>query len=95
MDMNTFYDFKLHNPKEKLFVSIQQKDAEGLVLNAIQKGDRKKFSLKQLLINLFKYPLMTIKIITAIHFEAFYYGKREQYTGLGNKKIKNNFSFEN
>ena len=94
MDMNTFYDFKLHNPKEKLFVSIQQKDAEGLVLNAIQKGDRKKFSLKQLLINLFKYPLMTIKIITAIHFEAFLLWKKGAIYRSRNKKIKNNFSFE-
>ena len=95
MDMNTFYDFKLHNPKEKLFVSIQQKDAEGLVLKAIQKGDRKKFSLKQLLMNLFKYPLMTIKIITAIHFEAFLLWKKGAIYRPRNKKIKNNFSFEN
>ena len=57
-------------------------------------GDKKKFNLKQLLINLFKYPLMTIKIISAIHFEAFLLWKKGAIYRSRNKKIKNNLSFE-
>ena len=94
MDMNTYYSFKLINPGEQLFVSIKQTDKEGIILTAVQTGDKKKFNLKQLLTNLFKYPLMTIKIISAIHFEAFLLWKKGAIYRSRNKKIKNNLSFE-
>ena len=94
MDMNTYYDFKLINPGEQLFVSIKQTDKEGIILTAVQTGDKKKFNFKQLLTNLFKYPLMTIKIISAIHFEAFLLWKKVAIYRPMDKKIKNNLSFE-
>ena len=94
MDMNTFYKFKLLEPNKKLFVSIKQMDNAGVVLTAIQTGDKKNFNFKQLLINFFSYPLMTFKIITAIHFEAFLLWKKGAIYRKRNKKIKNNFSFE-
>ena len=94
MDMNTYYSFKLINPGEQLFVSIKQTDKEGIILKAVQTGDKKKFNLKQLLINLFKYPLMTIKIISAIHFEAFLLWKKGAIYRSRDKKMKNNLSFE-
>ena len=49
MDMETNYTFKLLNPKDKLFVSIKQKDEKGLVLTAVQTGIRKEFSTSQLI----------------------------------------------
>ena len=88
MDMETNYDFKLQHPNEKLFVSIEQTDKEGLVLKAVQTGEKKELNLKQLIINFFKYPLMTVKIISAIHLKHFYYGKREQYIDQEIKKLK-------
>ena len=94
MDMNTYYDFKLINPEEQLFVSIKQTDKEGIILTAVQTGDKKEFNFKQLLTNLFKYPLMTIKIISAIHFEAFLLWKKGAIYRPRDKKIKNNLSFE-
>ena len=94
MDMNTFYDFNLQNPKKKLYVSIKQTDKKGIVLTAVQRGQKKKFNAKQLLINFFIYPLMTLKIITAIHFEAFLLWKKGGIYRSRDKKIKNNFSYE-
>ena len=94
MDMNTFYDFKLLNPEEKLFVSIRQTDQKGIILTAVQTGKRKEFNFKQLLINFFKYPLMTFKIIAAIHFEAFLLWKKGAIYRSRNQKNKNNLSFE-
>ena len=88
------YDFKLINPGEQLFVSIKQTDKEGIILTAVQTGDKKEFNFKQLLTNLFKYPLMTIKIISAIHFEAFLLWKKGAIYRPRDKKIKNNLSFE-
>ncbi len=95
MDMNTFYSFKLRKPEKKLFVSIKQTDKEGLVLTAVQTGERKKFNFKQLFSNFLRYPLMTLKIITAIHFEAFILWKKGAIYRSRNKKVKNNLSFEN
>ena len=87
--MDTQYNFKLFDPGEKLSVSIKQLDKkEDIVLTAVQTGSRKEFTFKQLLINFFKYPLMTIKIITAIHFEALLLWKKgAKYRGR-EKKIK-------
>jgi len=94
MDMETNYDFKLLHPNEKLFVSIEQTDKEGLVLKAVQTGEKKELNLKQLIINFFKYPLMTVKIISAIHFEAFLLWRKGAIYRPRDKKIKNNLSYE-
>ena len=94
MDMNTFYNFKLKAPGEKLSVIIKQTDDAGTVLTATQEGNRKKLNFKQLLINFFKYPLMTIKIIGSIHFEAFLLWKKGAIYRKRNTKILNNLSYE-
>lgn len=61
MNMETYYSFSLLNPSEKLSVSIKQTDKKDTILTAVQTGERKDFNLKQLVVNFFKYPLMTIK----------------------------------
>ena len=94
MNMNTYYNFKLLNPNKKLSVFIKQTDDKGAILTATQVGDKKEFSFKQLLINFFKYPLMTIKIITSIHFEAFLLWKKGAIYRKRNEKILNNLSYE-
>ena len=94
MDMETYYNFKLLNPKEKLSIFIKQTNGEETVLTATQTGDKKEFSFKQLLINFFKYPLMTIKIISSIHYEAFFLWKKGAVYKKRDNKILNNLSYE-
>ena len=94
MDMETYYNFKLINPKEKLSIFIRQTDEEETVLTATQTGDKKEFSFNQLLINFFKYPLMTIKIISSIHYEAFFLWKKGAVYRKRVKKVLNNLSYE-
>ena len=94
MDMDTYYNFRLLNPNEKLSVSIKQTDKEDVVLTAVQTGIRKEFTFKQLIINFFRYPLMSIKIISAIHFEALLLWKKGAIYRKRDKKIKNNLSYE-
>ena len=94
MDMETFYNFKLINPNQRLSVTIKQTDAEGTVLTATQTGDKKEFNFKQLLINFFRYPLMTLKIISSIHFEALLLWKKGAIYRGRNTKLKNNLSYE-
>ncbi len=94
MDMETYYNFKLLNPNDKLSVFIKQTDADGTVLTATQTGDKKEFSFKQLAINFLKYPLMTIKIIGSIHYEALLLWKKGAIYRKRDIKLKNNLSFE-
>ena len=94
MDMETFYNFKLLNPNDKLSVFIKQTDADGTILTATQTGDKKEFSFKQLAINFIKYQLMTIKIISSIHYEALLLWKKGAIYRKREVKLKNNLSFE-
>jgi len=94
MDMETFYNFKLIDPNQRLSVMIKQTDAEGTVLTATQTGDKKEVNFKRLLINFFKYPLMTLKIISSIHFEALLLWKKGAIYRKRDKKVFNNLSYE-
>ncbi len=94
MDMETYYNFKLLNPNDKLSVFIKQTDTDGTILTATQTGDKKEFSFKQLAINFLKYPLMTIKIIGSIHYEALLLWKKGAIYRKRDIKLKNNLSFE-
>ena len=94
MDRDTYYNFKLLNPNKKLSVSIIQTDKDDVVLTAVQTGTRKEFTFKQLIINFFRYPLMSIKIISAIHFEALLLWKKGAIYRKRDKKVKNNLSYE-
>ena len=94
MDMETYYNFKLINPNNKLSVFIKQTDLTGTILTATQTGEKKEFNFKQLLKNFFKYPLMTIKIISSIHYEALLLWKKGAIYRKRNVKFKNNLSYE-
>ena len=94
MDMETYYNFKLFDPTEKLSVFIKQTDTTGTILTATQTGEKKEFSSKQLIKNFFKYPLMTIKIISSIHYEALLLWKKGAIYRKRDVKIKNNLSYE-
>ncbi len=94
MDMETYYNFRLLDPKEKLSVFIKQTDKKETILTATQTGDRKELSSKQLIINFFKYPFMTIKIIGSIHYEALLLWKKGAIFRKRKNKILNNLSYE-
>ena len=64
------YHFRIHPPDEKVTVAIHEEEAGAPVLNASFAGTRRSLSDRALLAMLFAYPLMTLKVVTAIHFEA-------------------------
>lgn len=68
--MNMVYTFRLRVPAEKLSVMIREHAPEGELLIAALTGERRDFGARTLLQALFLYPLMSLKIIAAIHFEA-------------------------
>jgi DUF1365 family protein len=70
MDMDQRYDFRLKRPGDDVAIVIRQSDAEGPIMNAAFSGARDDMTDGALLRAFFRYPLMTAKIIVAIHVEA-------------------------
>ena len=75
-------------------VIIDQYDKEGKILFASQDGIRSDLTSKNLMKSYFKHPLMTFKIISAIHFEAFKLWAKGIKFVKKKLKIKNNITFE-
>jgi DUF1365 family protein len=94
MDLESSYYFKILYPGNKLSVVIDQRDEEGKLLYASQDGDRVDFTSKNLIFSYLKHPLMTLKIITAIHFEALRLWVKGIRLVKKKIKIKNNITFE-
>ncbi len=70
MDMECQYGFRLSRPGETLSVFIHQTDREGPLFNASFAGRAEAMTDSALLRSFFRYPLMTLKVVAAIHFEA-------------------------
>ena len=95
IEMNCEYSFKILKPEEQLSVVINQSDEEGKLLFASQDGTAREFNNKNLIISFLSHPLMSFKVIAAIHYEAFkLWIKRIK---LVTKKInlRNNITIEN
>ena len=95
IEMNCKYYFKILRPGEKLSVVIDQYDKKGKILFASQDGIRSDLTSNQLLKSYLKHPLMTFKVITAIHFEAFKLWIKGIKFVQKKFKIKNNITVEN
>jgi len=95
IEMNCNYFFRILNPGEKLSVIIDQYDQEGKILFASQDGKRSDLTSKNLMNSYLKHPLMTFKIILAIHFEAFKLWIKGIKFVKKKLNIKNNITIEN
>jgi DUF1365 family protein len=95
IEMDCQYFFKILKPGNKLSVIIDQYDKDGKILFASQDGDRNELNSAQLIKSYLKHPLMTLKIISAIHFEAFKLWTKGIKFIQKKLKIRNNISFEN
>tara|TARA_B100001093_G_scaffold187866_1_gene180421 strand:- start:1443 stop:2219 length:777 start_codon:yes stop_codon:yes gene_type:complete len=71
IDMECNYKFRVNKPSDKISVIIDQSDKDGKLLFASQDGTAKEFSNKNLFVSYIFHPLMTFKVIVAIHYEAF------------------------
>jgi len=70
MAMEGRYEFRLSPPGEKIAVTIRQSDRQGPILHASLAGTRAELTDRALLGAFFSYPLMTLKVIGGIHWEA-------------------------
>ncbi len=70
LDMTMRYHFRLQPPGETLRVRILETDAQGPILSATFTGRRLEATTGNLLATFFSMPLLTLKIVAAIHWEA-------------------------
>ena len=95
IEMNTYYKFSIKIPLERLVILIEQFNKKNeKILVATQIGKRQNFSSATILKSFIGNPLMTFKVIFAIHYQAIkiifkggkYYSRK--------KKILDSISFE-
>jgi DUF1365 family protein len=70
MEKKLGYSFHVRPPGEEVMVAIVASDQEGPVLNAVLTGRRVPLTDWSLLKALVVYPLLTAKVVAAIHWEA-------------------------
>ena len=95
IQMNCVYFFRLLKPGNKISVIIDVQDPLGKILYASQDGFKSELNNNNLIKSYLKHPLMTFKIIIAIHFEAFKLWTKGIKFIKKNLKIKNNITIEN
>ena len=95
IQMNCNYFFRLLKPGNKISVIIDQYENEDKILYASQDGIRTDFNTKYLIKSFLNHPLMTFKIIIAIHYEAFKLWSKGIKFIKKKIKIKNNITIEN
>jgi hypothetical protein len=70
IDMRADYRFRVNEPEEKLALLIREDTPAGELLVASQTARRVTWSDRALLHAFFRYPLLTAKVMGAIHWEA-------------------------
>jgi DUF1365 family protein len=70
LSMDCAYSFRILPPDANVTIAIRESEAGETVLDASFAGARKPLSDGALLRAFLRYPLMTLKVVTAIHFEA-------------------------
>lgn len=72
MPMDADYQFRMIAPKERVAVCIRQSLDKRSLLHATFTGKREPLNDRNLLNIFFKYPLMTLKVVAGIHWEALF-----------------------
>lgn len=70
MDMEMRYEFLVHPPDRRIAVAIQASGADGPLMNASLVGTRNDLTDIALLRAFVTVPVVTLKVIAAIHWEA-------------------------
>jgi DUF1365 family protein len=70
LSRDCLYQFRIRPPGEDVAIAILEQEAGRPILNASFAGKRGALNDRTLLTMLLRYPLMTVKVVAAIHFEA-------------------------
>jgi DUF1365 family protein len=64
------YHFRVMPPQDRVKLRILETDSEGPLLSATFNGHRRTLTTQELLRSFFSLPMVTLKIMAAIHWEA-------------------------
>jgi len=70
LSLDCRYRFKIVPPNDNILIAISETESGQPILSATFAGKRKPLGNASLFLMLLKHPLMTLRIIAAIHFEA-------------------------
>lgn len=70
MGMDLTYDFRIAPPRESVTIAIRASDEAGVMLTAVHDARRRELTDGALVRALFSHPLMALKVIGGIHWEA-------------------------
>jgi len=70
--MQAHYDFRLKLPGERLVLAIHESDGDGALLDARFTARRRDLSDASILRLMLTHPLMTLKVVAGIHWEALH-----------------------
>ena len=93
--MNCQYKFRIQPPDNDVRVGMRVEDKDGLLLTASFSAYRRPFDDRNLMLSFLRFPLMTIKVIMGIHWEALkLWRKNVPYLGYApspKQKMSENF----
>ena len=70
VEMAMRYHFRVMLPQDRVKLRILETNSEGPLLSATFNGQRRILTTRELLRSFFSLPLVTLKIVAAIHWEA-------------------------
>lgn len=70
MGMDIDYDWRFAEPQERLFVHLQNRRQGDTLFDATLYLDRQPINSASLCMALLRYPLMTVKVVVAIYYQA-------------------------
>jgi len=70
VEMTMRYHFRITPPKKHVKLRILETDSEGPLLSATFNGRRRPLNTQELLRSFFSLPMVTLKVVAAIHWEA-------------------------
>jgi len=71
MPMDLEYNWTFTEPENSVNVQMQDYDAAGLIFEADLSAERREITGRSLGLMLLKYPLVTVKVIAGIYWQAF------------------------
>jgi hypothetical protein len=70
LSLDCAYQFRIEQPGDSVLIAIRESEKGNPVLTAAFSGTRQTLSDGNLALAVLRHPLMTLKIVAAIHFEA-------------------------